>query len=351
MTKLFPLPPLAEQHRIVAKVDELMALCDQLEQKQTDSIDTHQTLVENLLSTLTSAADQKEFAKTWQQIGEHFDTLFTAEHSIDLLKQTILQLAVMGKLVPQDPDDEPASVLLEKIAKEKKRFIKDGKIKKQKPFPAISEDEKPFELPDGWEWARLGNLAVLQGGFAYKSSKFSPSGKNQIIRMGNIRPDYLRLDEKPVFISSDLAKNTSEFRIEINDILLTMTGTKGKRDYLYSLKVKRDHIENHSLYLNQRLCIVRGILLSYNFLNIIIKADRLLDIIYAQSTGTANQANIGMVALNNWVLPLPPLNEQRRIVDKVDELMSICDDLKARLNASQTTQIQLADAIVEKAVA
>ena len=119
-TLIAALPPLAEQHRIVAKVDELMAICDQLEQQQTDSIATHQTLVETLLSALTSAADQAEFAKTWQQIAEHFDTLFTTDHSIDLLKQTILQLAVMGKLVPQNPTDEPASALLEKIAKEKK---------------------------------------------------------------------------------------------------------------------------------------------------------------------------------------------------------------------------------------
>ena len=101
---LFSIPPLAEQHRIVAKVDELMALCDQLEQQQTDSNATHQTLVETLLATLTNAADQAEFAEAWQRIADHFDTLFTTEQSIDQLKQTILQLAVMGKLVPQDPE-------------------------------------------------------------------------------------------------------------------------------------------------------------------------------------------------------------------------------------------------------
>ena len=105
-----PLPPLAEQHRIVAKVDELMALCDQLEQQQTDSNATHQTLVETLLATLTNAADQRECAEAWQRIANHFDTLFTTEQSIDQLKQTILQLAVMGKLVPHEPMDLPAPV-------------------------------------------------------------------------------------------------------------------------------------------------------------------------------------------------------------------------------------------------
>jgi hypothetical protein len=153
-----PLPPTAEQHRIVTKVYELMALCDQLEQQQTDSNDTHQTLVSVLLAALTSAADAKESAKTWQRITDHFDTLFTTEASIDKLKQTILQLAVMGKLVPQGHNDEPASALLEKIAKEKKRLFKEGKIKKQKPLPEIGEGEEPFELPKGWMWTRFGVL-------------------------------------------------------------------------------------------------------------------------------------------------------------------------------------------------
>ena len=166
-----PIPPLAEQHRIVAKVDELMALCDQLEQQQTDSNATHQTLVETLLATLTSAADQDEFTEAWQRIADHFDTLFTTEQSIDQLKQTILQLAVMGKLVPQDPNDEPASVLLEKIAKEKARLIKEGKIKKQKPLPEISDDEKPFDLPDSWAWTYVGECFSLTSGTSFNKKK------------------------------------------------------------------------------------------------------------------------------------------------------------------------------------
>jgi hypothetical protein len=111
-TPLFPLPPLAEQHRIVAKVDELMALCDRLEAEQADAGAAHARLVATLLGTLTQSADAAELAANWQRLAEHFDTLFTTESSLDALKQTILQLAVMGKLVPQDPNDEPASELL-----------------------------------------------------------------------------------------------------------------------------------------------------------------------------------------------------------------------------------------------
>ena len=160
LSSVVALPPLAEQHRIVVKVDELMALCDQLEQQTEDSITAHKTLVETLLATLSNSETPAAFKQNWTRIAEHFDTLFTTEHSIDQLKQTVLQLAVMGKLVPQNPNDEPAYVLLEKIAAEKEQLIKDKKIKKQKPLPAITEDEKPFELPSGWEWCRLEYVAL-----------------------------------------------------------------------------------------------------------------------------------------------------------------------------------------------
>nr|WP_308420661.1 restriction endonuclease subunit S [Photobacterium damselae] len=140
---VFALPPEKEQHRIVAKVDELMALCDQLEQQTEANIEAHQLLVRTLLNTLTHSADADELMENWARISDHFETLFTTEESIDQLKQTILQLAVMGKLVPQDPNDEPASVLLERIAEEKAQLIKEKKIKKQK---AKSKKQKAKSL-------------------------------------------------------------------------------------------------------------------------------------------------------------------------------------------------------------
>jgi len=170
----FPIPPLAEQRRIVAKVDELMALCDQLEQQTESNLDAHQTLVETLLSSLTSAADQAQFASCWQRIAGHFDTLFTTAKSIDQLKETILQLAVMGKLVPQDPNDEPASELLKKIAAEKAKLVKAGKIKEEKPLAPIGIQEKLFDTPTNWRYCRLDEICSgITSGSTPPQSEFS----------------------------------------------------------------------------------------------------------------------------------------------------------------------------------
>lgn len=347
---IIPVSPELEQHRIVSKVDELMALCDELEKQQEDSISAHQILVRNLLSALTNAGEKGEFEPAWKRIAENFDILFTTESSIEELKQTILQLAVMGKLVPQDPNDESASVLLKKIAKEKEKLVKEGKIKKQKPLPEIREDEKPFKLPVGWEWVRLGEFSLLRGGYAYSSKNFISESSYQVIRMGNIRPDDLRLNENPVFITSESAADTKQYRILKGDVLLTMTGTKGKRDYLYSLVVSDAHLQERELYLNQRLCSIQPLLVDPNFLSLVLKNCILLDKVYSKSTGSANQANIGMDAIGHWVLPVPSNQEQHRIIARVNYLMTLCNQLKLMFSTSQITQWQIADCLAKEAV-
>ena len=228
---VFGYPPLAEQHRIVAKVDELMALCDQLEQQQENSISAHQTLVETLLTALTNAAQtingaegSNGFAGAWTRIAEHFDTLFTTEHSIDQLKQTLLQLAIMGKLVPQNPNDEPASLLLEKIAAEKEQLIKDKKIKKQKPLPPISNEEKSFGLPGLWEWVRFGVLIKsFTNGLYKKSSFYSDSGVISL-RMYNIQNGEIDFtDVRRVNVTDD---ELNQYFLEAGDLLINRVNSK-----------------------------------------------------------------------------------------------------------------------------
>jgi len=219
-------PPSAEQHRIVAKVDELMALCDQLEQEQEDTDGIHQILVETVLEPMTKAADYDECIAAWQRISNHFDTLFATGQSIDHLKQTILQLAVMGRLVPQDPNDEPASVLLQKIAREKARLIKEGKIKKEKKLPEISEDEMPFELPEGWEWVNLSDLHAIVTDGDHQPPPKSESGIPFLVignlNTGNISFSNCKFVEKKYFKNLDWSRKPGN-----GDILYTVTGSYG----------------------------------------------------------------------------------------------------------------------------
>ena len=159
-----PLPPLAEQSRIVTRVEALMRLCDALEAKGQLEAAQHAQLVSTLLGTLTASTTPEELAANWQRVAQHFDLLLDRPEAIAALEQTLLQLAVRGLLVPQDPTDEPASALLQKIRAEKDRLIATGQTKRDKPLPPITDEEKPFALPVGWEWVRLANIADVRLG-------------------------------------------------------------------------------------------------------------------------------------------------------------------------------------------
>ncbi len=355
------IPPISEQHRIVAKVDELMTMCDQLEQQQTDSNAAHQTLVETLLGTLTNTtvraelvearpstgSGRTEFEEAWQRIAEHFDTLFTTEHSIDQLKQTILQLAVMGKLVPQDPNDEPASVLLEKIAKEKARLVKEGKVKKQNPLLEIIESEMPFELPSGWCFVRLENLcSVITKGSSPKWQGVSYTDDPAdvlFITSENVGSYELLLDSKK-YVEHKFNEIEPRSILNNGDFLMNIVGASIGRTAIYNI----DELAN----INQAVCLIRLVspLINSQYLLHFFNAETCVNYMFDKQVDNA-RANLSMGNIAKFVMPIPPQAEQNRIVAKVDELMALCDALKARINQAQTTQIHLADAIVEQAVA
>jgi type I restriction enzyme S subunit len=163
-----------------------MALSYQLEQYQTCIIEAHQTLIETLLVTLTRVASQQELSEAWTRIAAHFDALFITEHSVDRLKQTILELAVMGRLVPQDPNDEPASALLARIVDQKGHLMDNGEIKKQKPLPATDEETWPFALPKGWQWCRLQEVAYLLGDGLHGTPEYTPNERYYYVNGNNL---------------------------------------------------------------------------------------------------------------------------------------------------------------------
>ena len=338
----FPLPPLAEQHRIVSKVDELMVLCDQLEQEQTNNNEAHQTLIDTLLGTLTNAESHADFEEAWQRIANHFDTLLTTEHSIDQLKQTILQLAVMGKLVPQNPDDEPASELLKKIAKEKARLVKEGKIKKQKPLPEIEENEKLLNLPTSWGISRLGTFTVVGTGSTPSRDKgqyYFPQEFNWV-SSGETNQDFIfDTDEK---ISSLALKETNVSIYPIGSLIIAMYGQGKTRGQVSELM-----IEAGTNQACAAIILINKEEAHRKYLKYFFK--KAYEELRSHAAGGA-QPNLNLGKVANTVIPLPPLAEQQRIVAKVDELFALCDALKELLRDAQALQNQLAVAVVEQAV-
>lgn len=341
---VFALPPMSEQHRIVAKVDELMALCDQLEQQTEASLDAHQVLVETLLATLTNSQDATELMANWARISEHFDTLFTTEQSIDQLKQTILQLAVMGKLVPQDPNDEPAAKLLERIAIEKAQLVKEKKIKKQKALPPIANDEKPFELPKGWEFAYMQDLCSLITDGTHQTPKYTDDGRPfisaQCVKPFKFMPQHCRYVSEEHYQS--YIKNRKP---EFEDILLSRVGAGiGEAavidsDLEFAIYVSTGLLKPHKSQIHARyleLWLNSPIGRGFSERNTLGKG--------------VSQGNLNLTLIRSFVVSLPPLKEQLRIVAKFTELNEMCDQLIERLRDSQQTQLQLTDAIVEQAL-
>ncbi|MBU9842199.1 restriction endonuclease subunit S [Rahnella aceris] len=329
---LIPCAPVTEQHSIVAKVNELMALCDQLEQQSLTSLDAHYQLVETLLATLTASQNTEELAENWARISQHFDTLFTTEASIDALKQTILQLAVMGKLVPQDPNDEPASELLKRIEQEKAQLVKEGKIKKQKPLPPISEEEKPFELPVGWEWCRLGHCIHLISGQHLKPNEYTENIIEGAIpyitgpaEFGDLNPTY--------------SKFTIEKRAvaEPKDILVTCKGAG----------LGKLNVANVEIAISRQLMAIRTVRANCDYFKLLLSS--MYDYFQAKGVGIAIPG-ISREDVIEPVISLPPLNEQERIVSRVNALFGTCDHLKSRLQSAQQTQLHLADALTEAAL-
>ncbi|MCP9761043.1 restriction endonuclease subunit S, partial [Aquitalea sp. S1-19] len=322
------IPPFAEQKRIVAKVDELMALCDQLEQQSEAQLAAHQTLVEVLLATLSDSADADELAQNWARLAGHFDTLFTTDASIDALKQTILQLAVMGKLVPQDPNDEPASVLLARIAAEKARLVQEGKIKKEKPLSEINEDEKPFELPQGWEWCQILELGYdLGGGTPSKAQGKYWGGSIPWVSPKDMKVDLI--SSSVDYVTDDAISETVLKLIPSNSLLMVVRGMILAHSFPVALTI-------NPVAINQDMKALVFAEINGSFLLTLMKAakERVVNMVEHSSHGTCKLVS---EKLWNMMVCIPPKEEQLRIVKAVDELMALCDQLKYRLQTSQQT--------------
>ena len=180
------------------------------------------------------------------------------------------------------------------------------------------DEEIPFEIPKGWEWCRLRDIIIFIGGYAYDSHSFLEKSEYQVLRLGNIKNDTINKSVNPVFIDEILAQDTVRFRCLKNDILVTMTGTRKKRDYFYTVLIDTDH---SNMYFNQRVGCLRAIYSPIAlWLNKVLKAETILHQVFQYETGTANQGNLGASNIMNTLIPLPPVTEQFRIVKKLEEV-------------------------------
>lgn len=318
-------PPVAEQHQIVAKVDELMELCDRLESEQTDSSIAHEQLVETLLGTLTQSTKSSDLAANWNRLAEHFDMLFTTESSIDILKQTIMQLAIMGKLVPQVSTDEPVSALLMRLA---------NSSAKTKSILEVSVDEHPFAIPDSWAWGRVTTLGKTQTGTTPSKSQPSLFGTDypfikpgDISVAGSISYDNEGLSSEGATASGRLA--------DPNSILMVCIGTIGKCG----------QIDRHCSF-NQQINSVTPMEGTSDFALIALRSPYFQNEAWHRSSSTT----LSILNKGKWEsipIPIPPLPEQIRIASRVDELFQKLEQLRCQI----TQQLALTSGLTNQLLA
>lgn len=337
----FPLPPLAEQSRIVTRVEELMQLCDALEAKGRLEAAQHARLVSTLLATLAGSASPAALAGNWERVSSHFDLLLDRPEAVDALEQAILQLAVRGLLVPQNPQDEPASVLLARIRAEKDRLIAERKIKRDKPLAAIAEEERPFGLPSGWEWVRLGAASKKITDGTHHSPANFPSGDFMYLSAKNIKSWGIDLSSATFVPKAVHDEIFARCDPEFGDILYIKDGaTTG----VLTINTIRDPVS----LLSSVGVIKPSCGLTSDYMALVMQSPFFYQAMRDGMTGVAI-TRVTLSKLADAKFPLPPFLEQSRIVARVASLRHLCADLRQRLAARQTTQAQLAEALVETA--
>ena len=308
------LPPLAEQHRIVARVEELMRLCDALEQSGRLADEQHARLTSTLFDALAASESAHALAENWQRIAEHFDLLLDRPKAIASLEQTIFQLAVRGLLVPQD-----ATVALDDVDSVK----------------------KPFNLPTGWRWTTFGAVWLTSlYGPRFGAGDYVSGGGIPTVRTTDMSGGRIVLKDAPTVRVP--AEKLDSYLIRRGDLLVTRSGSIGVMA-LFDL----DTAAIPSAYLI-RLRFTRNV--TPAFCHLFLTSD-LGKTQLGISTTAVGVPNVSASKMARFIFPLPPLAEQHRIVARVEELRHLCTQLRERLSDARRTQSQLADALVAEVLA
>ncbi|MBA1432104.1 MAG: restriction endonuclease subunit S [Epsilonproteobacteria bacterium] len=288
-------------------------------------------------------AEQKNIELHLNKIEEKYNQLSeelkTQSDLILKLKSSILSDAVSGKLVPQDPNNESAEVLLQKIKAEKEKRIKEGKIKKQKPLPPISEDEVPYELPDGWVWCRLRDVCKHITDGEHQTPPRISFGK-KLLSAKNVRDGFLDYDNCDYISEEHYEKARNRCLPEIGDLLIvSVGGTIGRA----SLVTK-----NSDFALVRSVALIKPLLISSEYLRVVLNSKLLQDMINLTKRGGA-QPCLYLTSINQFLFPLASLEEQKRIVKKVEKLMARCDALEIEVKKSKIETEKLMQRVLKEA--
>ncbi len=340
----FPLPPIEEQRRIVTKVDQLMALCDELEARQQQRREARLRLNDAALDHLLTARDPDDFAMHWQRLRDNFDLLYDTPDTVGKLRQAILQLAVQGKLVPQDRNDEPASIYLSNIRAQKARLTADGKLKKEKNLSTLNEDEFGFNVPSGWCLVRLADITQKLGAGSTPlggKSVYTSTGV-KFIRSQNVWNSGLRLNDV-AFIPNAIHQKMSGTHIERGDILLNITGASIGRSAVVPDDFDEGNVSQHVAIVRLVDKALRG------YIHLCLISPYIQTLIMSVQVGISREG-LSMARLQEFVIPLPPLAEQCRIVAKVEQLMALCAEIEVKLKQAQAASETLMEVVVGQVV-
>ena len=341
-----PLPPLAEQHRIVAKVDELMGLCDRLEAARTEREATRDRLAAASLIRLNDPDPDPEVFRNQAAFAiENLTPLTTRRDQIKVLRQTILNLAVRGKLVPQDPNDEPASELLRRMDVARLEMLEAGypnPSEAQTQLKKLSKQTVPDyveNLPTGWSWATLQQCAILVVDCKNKTAPYSPTGI-RLVRTTNVKDGKLNASDQKYVNQETYEVWSARCKPETGDILITREAPMGEVCLIPP---------GETICLGQRIMLVRLVagFIDRNFMLYSLRDPGLMDRVQDKPLGmTVQHLRVG--GIETLLVPVPPHAEQHRIVAKVDELMALCDRLEKKLAGGDDTRRRLLDALLHE---
>ena len=338
--KPLPLPPLEEQQRIVKKVDELMKLCDKLEAQQEQRNKLNKLARNVIFNSFENALSKDQIKQSWDRIYNNLGLMFLVPEDVQEIRDLILDFAVKGFLVEQNHLEENAAILVEEIKKTKNKLLIENKINKQPKFKKITENEHPFVLPNGWVFVRLGEITNKIG-----SGSTPRGGKKAYVKKGvpflrsqNIWNDGIRLSE--VALIDDIThQKMANTVVKEKDILLNITGASLGRCALVPDKFSTANVSQHVSIIRPTNEETR------NFLHLCILSPYVQKMIWNRQVGMAREG-LSKKVLEQFEIPLPPLEEQQRIVKKVSQLMSICDSLENKLKESINISKSFADTVV-----